>query len=95
MEIIYTFTVKEVDMDSRTAVVLYESDGLPPHFVSVRFPFIGETEMDVIKQHAPIYSWSLLRQPVLPLVVGRSGEVVYNDTPTVPPVVLVEHFANT
>ncbi len=95
MEIIYTFTVKEVDMDSRTAVVLYESDGLPPHFVSVRFPFIGETERDVIKQHAPIYSWSLLRQPVFPLVVGKSGEVVYNDTPTVPPVVLVEHSTNT
>lgn len=95
MEIVYTFTVKEVDAAARTAIVLYESDGLPPHFVSVRFPFVGESDIQVIKDHAPTYAWSLMKKPVNALSVGWSGEVIYNDAPTVPPTVLIEQVTNT
>lgn len=83
MEIVYTFTVTEVHTETRTAVVLYEAEGLPSHFVSVRFPFDGESKLEVIKTHAPTYAWSLLKEPVTPLELGWSGEVVYNDTPVV------------
>lgn len=95
MKIVYTFTVKEIDMDSRTAVVLYESDGLPPHFVSVRFPFAGESDIEVIKGHAPTYAWSLLKEPVNSLSVGWSGEIIYNDEPTAPPPALSADMGGT
>lgn len=83
MQLTYTYTVKEVDAESRTAIVLYEADGLPSHLVSVRFPFDGESKLEVIKMHAPTYAWSLLKEPVIPLDLGWSGKVVYNDAPAV------------
>lgn len=79
MNITYTYEIISADEGSKTAEVRYTSDGLPTHVVSVRFPFSYETVDDVIKQHSPVYQWSLLVSTVTPLIVGTSGSFDFND----------------
>lgn len=86
MEITYTYKVTSVDNDNKCAEVLYESDNLPSHLVSVRFPFEDETLLDVIEMHAPVYQWSLLTRKVKALTVGQSGTVNYVEKPIEEPV---------
>lgn len=87
MNITYTYEIISADESTKTAEVRYNSDGLPTHIVSVRFPFSYETVDSVIQQHAPVYQWSLLASTVTPLVVGASGSFDFNDESDPEPVV--------
>ena len=88
MKVTYTYKVTSVDKNNNCAEVLYESDNLPSHLVSVRFPFEDETFLDVIEMHAPIYQWSLLTKKVKDMEVGMTGVVNYEEKQIEEPVTL-------
>ena len=91
MQITYTFTVQDIDVAARCATVLYESEGLPSHLISVRFPYSDEPHQEVIESYAPTYAWAMLKKDVVPFNSGYSGEITYDDTPPpLPPAVEVE-----
>jgi len=92
MNITYTYRVISVNKDSRCAEVLYESESLPTHRVSIRFPFKNESLQQVIEQHAPIYQWSLLLETLPIIEEGMTGSITYNDevVPQKAPVTKVE-----
>lgn len=76
----YTYEIINVDEQTRTMEVVYESPEHGVHHVSARLPYEGEALESVIEMFSPVYDWLEKSKPVASVQTGLKGSKTFDNT---------------